>query len=277
MRLGGASFAESKDPEEWAYGLKRAGYRTGVCPIGNDADDATVETVRRAAEKHDILIAEVGAWSNPISPDPAVRQAALEHCKNQLALADRIGARCCVNISGSLGEQWDGPHSDHFKPETFERIVDTVREIIDAVQPTRTHYSLETMPWALPDSADSYAELIRAIDRDRLGVHFDPVNMVTSPRLYYDNGAMIRDFFRKLGPRILNCHAKDIRLAGQLTVRLEEVVPGAGALDYRTFLSELDKLDPDTPLIIEHLRTEEQYGAAAAHIRRTAEELGISV
>lgn len=277
MRLGGASFAESKDPEEWAYGLKQAGYRAGVCPIGSDADDATVETVRRAAETHDILIAEVGAWSNPISPDPAVRQAALEHCKKQLALAERIGARCCVNISGSLGEQWDGPHPDHFKPETFERIVDTVREIIDAVKPARTHYSLETMPWALPDSADTYAELIRAIDRDRLGVHFDPVNMVTSPRLYYDNGAMIRDFFRKLGPRILNCHAKDIRLGGRLTVRLEEVVPGAGALDYRTFLSELDKLDPDTPLIIEHLQTEEQYAAAAAHIRRTAEELGISV
>jgi hypothetical protein len=30
-----------------------------------------------------------------------------------LALADEIGSLCCVNISGSRGSQWDGPHPDN--------------------------------------------------------------------------------------------------------------------------------------------------------------------
>ena len=61
-------------------------------------------------------------------------------------------------------------------------IVQTVREIIDAVKPVRTFYTLETMPWMYPDSAHSYLELIRAIDRERFAVHLDVVNLVCSPQ-----------------------------------------------------------------------------------------------
>ena len=51
---------------------------------------------------------------------------------------------------------------------------------------------------------------------------------------------------------IKSCHAKDIALSEKLTTHLDEVRPGLGGLDYATFLRELDKLDPDTLLMIEH-------------------------
>ncbi|MCC3376268.1 sugar phosphate isomerase/epimerase [Cohnella sp. REN36] len=277
MRLGGQLFGDLRDPEKWARAVRDAGFRAAICPVGADAGEAEVKSFMEVAVKHDIAISEVGAWSNPISPDAQVREAALAHSKRQLAIAETVGARCCVNIAGSRGEQWDGPHPDNFSDETFERIVDTVREIIDEVQPKRTFFALETMPWIFPDSADTYLALLRAIDRPMFGVHLDPVNMISSPRVYYRNGEMIRDFFAKLGPHIRNCHAKDIRLAGQLTVRLEEVVPGRGALDYRTFLRELSKLDPDTPLIIEHLQNAEECAEGAAYIRQVANEIGVAL
>ncbi|RED64910.1 sugar phosphate isomerase/epimerase [Cohnella lupini] len=236
-----------------------------------------VQAYRESAISNDIVISEVGAWSNPISPDSVVRQAALEHCIRQLRLADEIGARCCVNIAGSLGEQWDGQHPDNFSDGTFDLIVDTVRDIIDTVKPRETFFALETMPWVFPDSADSYLALIKAIDRKAFAVHLDPVNMISSPRVYYRNGEMIREFFAKLGPYIKNCHAKDIRLSGKLTVHLDEVLPGTGALDYEMFLRELDKLDPDTPLMIEHLSSEEEYAAAAAYIRGVAVDIGVKL
>ncbi|MBB6675447.1 sugar phosphate isomerase/epimerase family protein [Cohnella nanjingensis] len=277
MRLGGQLFGDMRDPERWAQAVLNHGFRTAVCPIGAEAGEEEVRAFVRIAEKHDISISEVGAWSNPISPSADVRSAALAHSKRQLALAEIVGARCCVNIAGSRGEQWDGPHPDNFSDETFEMIVDTVREIIDEVRPARTFFALETMPWVFPDSADTYLALLKAIDRKAFGVHLDPVNMISSPRTYYRNGEMIRDFFAKLGPYIRNCHAKDIRLSGHLTVHLDEVIPGQGALDYRTFLRELNKLDPDTSLIIEHLQNAEQCAEAAAYIRRTAGEIGIAL
>jgi hypothetical protein len=121
-----------------------------------DASQQLIQDYAQAARQADIVIAEVGVWNNPLSPSDLERQAAI--LKNQacLALADEIGARCCVNIAGSRGAKWDGPHPDDLTQDTFEIIVQTVRQIIDAVQPKRTCYALETMPWMYPDSPDSY-------------------------------------------------------------------------------------------------------------------------
>ncbi|KKC47711.1 xylose isomerase [Paenibacillus sp. D9] len=274
MRLGGQVFLEQMNPESWSEAMAEAGFRAAPCPV-DGKDLAEVDDYVKAAGRRDILISEVGAWSNPISRDEETRSRAVAYCIERLKLAEHIGAGCCVNIAGSRGGQWDGPDPDNFSSETFELIVETTRRIIDAVKPERTVFALEMMPWVFPDSADSYLDLIRAIDRPGFGVHFDPVNIISSPRAYYRNGELIEDFFRKLGPHIRNCHAKDIRLGSKLTVHLDEVIPGTGALDYRIFLTELNKLHPDTTLIIEHLSTNEDYRQAAAYIRGVAAELGI--
>ncbi|OFY02283.1 MAG: hypothetical protein A2X05_16120 [Bacteroidetes bacterium GWE2_41_25] len=130
------------------------------------------------------------------------------------------------------------------------------------------------MPWAYPDSPDSYLQLIKAIDRKQFAVHLDPVNMINSPERYYRNGAFIKECFEKLGPYIKNCHAKDIRLGTNLTVHLDEVLIGTGGLDYKIFLTELSKLK-NIPLMLEHLKTADEYDQAAASVRKTGASIGI--
>ncbi|MEO8688584.1 MAG: TIM barrel protein [Solirubrobacteraceae bacterium] len=275
MRLGSPLPQTWDSPDGWIAAVQRHGFRAAYWPLGDDADADTVRAYADAAAAADIVIAEIGAWSNPLSPDAPTRAAALELCKRRLELADRVGARCCVNIAGSRAETWDGPHPENLSRETFALIVDSVREIVDAVDPRRTFYSLEPLPWALPDSADSYLELLGAIDRRQFAVHLDPVNLVNSPARYYDNAGLLRDCFAKLGPHIKCCHAKDVTLANELTVHLAEAIPGRGSLDYRVLLGELDRLDPDTPILVEHLSSAEEYAAAAAHIRSVADSLGL--
>jgi sugar phosphate isomerase/epimerase len=116
-----------------------------------------------------------------------------------------------------------------------------------------------------------------AIDRRQFAVHLDPTNLINSPAKFYDNAGLLRECFAKLGPHIKCCHAKDITLAGELTVHLAEAIPGRGALDYRVLLTEMDRLDPDTPILVEHLSEEWEYAEATTHIRSVAEELGIAV
>lgn len=277
MRLGGPLFVDYADPRSWAAALRVRGYRAAYCPVKPGSSAAEVAAYRQAASVAGIVIAEVGAWSNPLSPDPAERRAALEKCKASLQLADEIGARCCVNIAGSAGSQWSGPHPDNLSEETFARIVDTVREIVDAVNPVRTYYALETMPWIFPDSVASYARLVREIDRPRFAVHFDPVNLVNCPERYFRNGALIREFVQRLGSRIRSCHVKDVALGQKLTVHLDEVRPGLGGLDYRTLLRELRALDPDLPLMLEHLSSADEYDLAAQHMRAVAAQEGIDL
>ena len=276
MRLGGPIFQPFTDPDGWLAALRAAGYSTAYCPLDNQADPATIRAYADAAAKAGIVVAEVGAWSNPLSPDEPARRAAVAYCQAQLALADDIGARCCVNIAGSCSSQWDGPHPDNLTPATFDLIVDTTRAIIDAVKPQRTFYTLESMPWMYPDSPDSYLALIRAINRDRFAVHLDPVNMINSPQRFFANADFLRECFAKLGPYIKSCHGKDIALGEKLTVHLDEMRPGLGRLDYSVFLQELNNLDPDTPLMVEHLSTAEEYTAAADYIRSVAQKTGLA-
>ncbi|MBN2311001.1 MAG: sugar phosphate isomerase/epimerase [Candidatus Hydrogenedentes bacterium] len=275
MRLGGPVFEGLDDPAAWVRALNESGYTAAYLHVDPDAGDGVVTAYAEAARQAGIVIAEVGAWSNPLSRDDATRRAAMANCERRLAMADRAGARCCVNIAGSRGEKWDGPCPDDLRDETFDLIVATVREIIDAVKPTRTYYTLETMPWMYPDSADAYLRLIKAIDRDRFAVHLDPVNLVCSPQRYFANGALIRECFAKLGGRIRSCHGKDVILQQGLLTHLDEVRPGLGMLDYAVFIEELDRLSPDIPLMLEHLSSPEEYRLAADYVRSVAREVGI--
>jgi sugar phosphate isomerase/epimerase len=277
VRLGAPLTQEWDSPAGWIEALRRYGFRAAYWPLGDDADADTVRAYADAAAAADVVIAETGAWSNPLSPDDAMRADAIDLCKRRRALAEEIGARCCVNIAGTRAHTWDGPHPENLSADTFALIVDVVREIVDAVRPRRTFYTLEPMPWSLPDSPDSYLELLRAVERDRFAVHLDPVNFINSPAKLYDNAGLLRECFAKLGPHIRSCHAKDIRLENELTVHLAEVRPGLGSLDFRVLLTEMARLDPDTPILVEHLRTQTEYRAAVEHVRGVAQELGLAL
>ncbi len=276
MRLGGPVHIDPFDPDAWAAEVRRLGYRAAYCPVDYRADDALVQAVARAAEAADIVIAEAGAWNNPLSKNADEARAAIEHCRRQLDLADRIGARCCVNISGACGDKWDGPHPDNLTPATFDRIVESVRAIVDDVKPTRTFYTLEPMPWAYPNSPETYLDLVRAVDRPSFAVHLDPINMIAGVERYYANGDFIRHCFALLGPYIKSCHAKDIVLREHLTLHLDEMRPGTGALDWPAYLTSIEQLSPDMPLLVEHLPNQEEYRLAADHIRGVAAELGVT-
>lgn len=277
MRFGGFIFKKWQTYEEWAQAAIDAGYSAVYFPVDYTAPLSVIDGYKAAAAARDLVICEIGVWNNTLAPDPATRTAAIDKAIKQLELADYIGANCCVNIAGSYSEQWDGPHKDNLTPRAFEEIVRTTQHIIDAVQPKNTCYSLEPMPWMYPDTADSYLALINAIDRKGFAAHLDPVNIICSPQLYYQNGAVIQEWFDKLGTSILSCHAKDITLSGKLTVHLDECRPGLGELDYETYLTCLSKLDDRACLMLEHMTEEIDYIEATKHLKGLAATLGFSL
>jgi|SRR5262245_38012030 len=77
--------------------------------------------------------------------------------------------------------------------------------------------------------------------------------------------------------RIASCHAKDLELLSESNIHLQEVIPGRGHVDYRAYLRGLSELRSDIPLILEHLKTPQEYEEGAAHIRRVAHEVGIEI
>jgi sugar phosphate isomerase/epimerase len=86
---------------------------------------------------------------------------------------------------------------------------------------------------------------------------------------------LIGECFSKLGKWIVSCHAKDLQWVTELNIHFIEVVPGRGQIDYGRYLSEVSRLPIDAPLMIEHLKTAEEYDEAASYIRSVADKNGI--
>lgn len=276
LRLGVSLETPSDHPDELVRAYVDAGYSAAVCPPVSLDQRERIRAIRDAFARHDVMLAEVGVWNNMLDRDPGRRAANVEANVRALAVADELGALCCVNIAGSFHPtRWDGPDPRNLSEEAFELTVQNVRHIIDAVKPRRSFYTLETMPWVIPDSPDSYLRLIEAIDRPMFRAHLDPVNLINCPSRYYDTAGFLRQCFSKLGPWIVSCHGKDIVMHDHLTVHLDEVRPGLGALDYEVFLQEISRLPGDVPLILEHLPPE-GYPAAREYVLGVAARVGLS-
>jgi len=274
VRLGAPVPGKFSDPVEWIKAVRALRYSAAYCPVQTGAPEELIRSFRAESKKSNILIAEVGVWNNMLDPDDAARKESIRKNIDTLQLADEIGASCCVNISGARGEIWDGPYPGNYTRETFDLIVETVRYIIDQVKPVSAFYTLEPMPYMLPDSPDSYLRLIKAVDRKQFAAHLDPVNMISSPQRYFNNAAFIRECFTRLGPYIKSIHAKDITILPELTVHLEECRPGLGSLDYSVLLQETSKLK-DIPIMLEHLEKQEDYILAAKYVREIGAKEGI--
>jgi len=277
LRLGGPSFAATEDPEALALAHRKLGYRAAYCPDVSLKDTDRINALAAAFAKHDVVIAEVGRWCNLLDADPEKRRKNLDEVTEGLALADAIGARCCVDIAGSFSAtSWFGPHPDNLSPKHFDAIVENARKIIDAVNPKRARFCYEMMGWALPDSPGSCAKLVKAVGRPAFGVHLDPCNLVNSPDKFYHNTALLNECFDKLGPWIASCHAKDLTWDVEMNVHFREVAPGKGSLDYATYLKRLAKLPQNPPLMIEHLSTAEEFAGAREHIFEVGRKAGLS-
>lgn len=277
IRLGGPVFLKSEDPRELAREHRRLGYSAGYCPEAKSSDAARVKAIHEAFAAESVVIAEVGAWRNLLDPDEQKRAANLQYVIERLALAEAVGARCCVDIAGTYNPTiWYGPNPKNLSAVFFDATVENCRRIIDEIKPRRTKFSIEMMPWSLPDGPDSYLKLIKAVDRKAFGVHLDVCNIINSPARYYDNTKVITECFRVLSPWVVSCHAKDLYWANELNVHFIEVGAGHGGIDYRTYLTQLAKLPVAAPLMLEHLKRPEEYEDARNYIWKVGKELHLN-
>jgi sugar phosphate isomerase/epimerase len=293
IRLGGPVFIQTTrtagagethgsdltDPEILVQAHQAKGYRAAYAPNVGLNEREKIRDIRKAFEKADIVIAEVGYWKNPLHLNEGERKTARNQMIDTLALAEEFGARCAVSNVGSYVDETVRYHNEvNFTDQAFDAAVENARAVIDAVKPQKTTFSYEMFPFNILDNPESIRRLIDAVDRPQFAVHMDLVNLVHNPRTYYRNGQIIRRCVEIFGHKIVSAHAKDIKMAmPAISVILNEVPPGTGNLDYKSYLRCLNDLPHNVPLMMEHMKSPEEYDGAAAYIRKTAATEGISL
>lgn len=276
MRLGVSTSFTHSSPEDWLEKNKNLKLKSVVFPVSFDADESLIQQYAKLAVENDITIAEVGIWRNTLSADSDERKKMTEYAINQLRLADKIGAKCCVNVAGTPhGLRWDGGYRKNFDAQTRKEIIRMVRTIIDEASPVNTTFSLESMPWMVPTGPDDYLQLIDEIERDAFSVHLDFINMINSAERYFFIDEFMDECLEKLGNRIVSCHLKDIKLLDDYTFQLRECAPGEGVLDTKKYIEKLNALNPEMPVIIEHLNSDEAYVESVKYVQNLCAGKGI--
>ena len=269
MYLGISSSLAHTSPEDWAAKHKALGLKTVNFPVDCRAGEEKIMAYKKAADAAGLTIAEVGVWRNTLAADPAERQQWIDYAVDQLKMADRIGARCCVNVTGTpYGPRWDGGYRENFSEELWTMAVKMIQEIIDRAQPQNTKFSIESMPWMIPSSPDEYVRLMEEVNRPAFGAHLDVVNMITSPERYFFNDRFLAECFTKLKGQICSCHLKDINLKEEYTFQLQECACGKGSLNIELYEKLASAEDPAMPMIIEHLTSDEEYIESVEYVKK---------
>ncbi len=280
MRLGAPIFLDDPTPESYFEAIIKKGYRAALCPPNLDeADSASIAAYRAGFAAHDLVLSEVGVWRNPLSLDAIEAKKNTDYTIKRLALAEEIGAACCVNILGTYDTANKfSPCAANFTEDFFAHSVDKAREIIDAVKPQHTKMTFELMPTYFLDCAEEYLRFLKAVDRPAAAVHFDPINCLNTPRKLYHSEAFFKESFALLGKDTVSIHLKDLRYSkNYFSVVLKETPLGEGDVNIAALLREIAKLHPDTPVMLEHLPDEAAYDKAAALVRKIAAQEGIAL
>ena len=77
IRLGAPLSGNFTDPVEWVKAIKSLRYSAAYCPVQPGASEEVIKAFRTEAKKNNILIPEVGAWSNMLDLNDSVSKAAI--------------------------------------------------------------------------------------------------------------------------------------------------------------------------------------------------------
>ena len=106
LRMGVAQLhTPDNDPEVWAQKALERGFTAVNAPKVNLDDKDRIQAFIESVKKRNMIFAEVGRWVNLLDADSKKREENLKTVTEGLALAEELGAKCCVDIAGSFNKE----------------------------------------------------------------------------------------------------------------------------------------------------------------------------
>jgi sugar phosphate isomerase/epimerase len=195
-----------------------------------------------------------GPYPCIISPDETIRKSGVEGARDLVRLAAKMGVPESGVRPTSLnprGDWW--PHPDNYKPETLERLVKSLSEILETAEELNIDVVLETHVTTTLNTAETIRKVIERTGSKRLKINLDPCNFVGDLQIACNPAPMIHHIFDVLEEYIATVHLKDYYTEDRFTVHIAETVIGTGMMDFDTILQRVNKVKPDGYVVIEHL------------------------
>jgi sugar phosphate isomerase/epimerase len=237
--------------------------------------DAELSDLRAILKKFDVVVFEVGGYTNMIHPDMATRQKNLKQLAVCIETADKMNCPMVGTISGSLDPvNFFNVTPDNWTEKTWKMLVASMKQVLKDTSGMKAAIGMEAQVTTNIDGPKAHKRLMEDVGDKRCAVNLDPVNMV-SLATYYHTTELLNECFDLLGENILGCHAKDTYIIpDQQTVHVQEVCSGRGVMDYETYLVRLSRMKWPRALLPEHIPSD-QMSEAYAYIRKVAARVGV--
>jgi sugar phosphate isomerase/epimerase len=238
---------------------------------------AKANRVRDLLADHGLRMYQAIGYRPPlIHPDEAVRRRAAQVLAAAVRLTKELGCRGTHTGPGSLNPRgaWF-PHPYNWTQQARDQLIKSLREVAPVAEDCGVFVGMEGHVLVTLDSAQTMAEVLRAVDSPMVRCDLDPVNWITKETVY-DTGAAVTRMADTLGDLVIGGHAKDVIIEDRLVLHLSEVPAGAGLLDWDVFLPRIEALDPEFPLLVEHCTSDDLPGISA-FLHHKARELGIAI
>lgn len=239
----------------WASELGFHGLGAHITVPAETIAERTIATVRTAFADHGMALLQLWPlYPCIISPDESIRKAGVAQARESVKLAAKLGAPASGVRPTSLSPRGDwAPHPDNYKPETEDRFVRSLTEILQTAGDFGIDIILEMHQTTVLKDAVTVRRVIDRVASPRLKVNIDPVNFVDSLATAFDPAPMIHELFDLLGPFADTVHVKDFYLQDHFVLHISETVVGTGMMDIDTVLRRAHAALPGGFVIIEHL------------------------
>lgn len=164
--------------------------------------------IGRALSENGLQAAVLGCYIQPALSDEAARLAQVDTFINAMPAARFLHAHCI----GTETPPFSGPEAD--RKAAFARVADSVRRMADAAEKFDVRIGIEPVATHVIATPELAAELLDKVGSDRVGIIWDPVNLLTEA-LLADQPAFYQRCWQAFGDRVLAVHVKDCVYDGQ--------------------------------------------------------------
>jgi sugar phosphate isomerase/epimerase len=240
-----------------AQKVRAAGFR-GVSvffPHPLETNHAGVARVKAALYAAGLEAAQANGWYEClVNPDDALRAAGVKGLQALTRIGRWLDADTVYVRPGSLNPNgaWY-PHPGNHTKETFDRLVDSLRQAAAVAQTEGMILAIEGHVLSPLDSARSIYDLLQAVGSPALKFNLDMVNFIGTVRDTLDTTRVINEVFDLLGGSIVAAHVKDCALEDELVVHIKEVIMCTGTMDQGLILKRMAVSCPDIYCLVEHL------------------------
>ncbi len=220
-------------------------------------DQQHAEEIAALVEETGVQISALGYYPNPLAPDAAEAQAAVEHLRRVIATARELGLD---RVNTFIGRDWTRSVDDN-----WPQFLATWRPLIQFAADHGVRIGIENCPmlfskdeWPggknLATSPAIWRRMFNDIPAENFGLNYDPSHLVW---LHMDPVRPLWEF----RDRIFHAHAKDVRVDRE---KLNDVgilahpndyhtpkLPGLGDVDWGHYFSVLTDIGYDGPVCVE--------------------------